>query len=67
MTFVLCMALSNTVSVEKFKAESSMRAHFKADGAPLIPWAINISFYTGRDFWHHFLSDFHPFYQIYSG
>jgi hypothetical protein len=54
MTFVLRMALSNTVSLEKFKADSSMRAHFKADGAHLIPWAINVSLYTGRDFWYHF-------------
>jgi hypothetical protein len=54
MTFVLRMALSSTVSLVKFKVESSLRAQFKADGAHLIPWAINVSFYTGRDSLHHF-------------
>jgi hypothetical protein len=55
------------VSLEKFKAEISTGAQLKADGAHLIPWAINFSLYIGRDFWHHFLSDFHPLYQIHSG
>jgi hypothetical protein len=44
MTFVLCVALLNTVSLEKFKAKSSMEAQFKADGAHLIPWEINVVF-----------------------
>ena len=66
MTLVLCVALSNTISLEKFKAESPMRVQFKADGAYLIPWAVNVSFYKGRDFWH-FLSDFKPPHQIHSG
>jgi len=44
MTFVLRMTVSNTVSLEEFKAESSVRAQFKADGAHLTPWALNVSF-----------------------
>jgi hypothetical protein len=63
MTFVLPMTLLNTVCLEK--AESFMGAQFKADGACLTPCAINVSFYTGRDFWGHiFYLDFHTLYQM---